>query len=60
MLTAVFIVGIKLNSLVSGVIGPIVVLAVGWAAYYFHFEEVFVKRWGGVITITMPEGYTTY
>ena len=29
MLTAVFIVGIKLNSLVSGVIGPIAVVAVG-------------------------------
>ena len=60
MLTAVFFIGIKLNSLVSGFIGAIVVLAVGWAAYYFHFEQVFVKRWGGVMTITMPEGHTTY
>jgi hypothetical protein len=56
MLTAVFFIGIKLNNLVSGLVGAIVVLAVGWAAYYFHFEQVFVKRWGGVMTITVPEG----
>jgi hypothetical protein len=56
MLTTVFFIGIKLNNLVSGLVGAIVVLAVGWAAYYFHFEQVFVKRWGGVMTITVPEG----
>jgi hypothetical protein len=56
MLTAIFFLGIKLNNPVSGAVGAIVVLTVGWAAYYFHFEQVFVKRWGGVMTITVPEG----
>ena len=60
MLTAVFLIGIKLKSLMSGVIGSIVVLAVGRAAYYFHFEQLLVKRWGSVMTITIPEGHTTY
>ena len=56
MLNAVIVVGFKLNNLILGLIGAVVVLAVGWAAYYFHFEQVFVKRWGGVMTITVPEG----
>lgn len=32
------------------------ILLVGWGAYYFHFEQVFVKRFGGVMTITIPKG----
>ncbi|NRB42942.1 MAG: hypothetical protein HRU20_31490 [Pseudomonadales bacterium] len=26
-----------------------------WAAYYFHFEQIFVKRFGGVMNIEMEE-----
>ena len=54
MLTAVVVAGVKRNNLVLGLVGALVILAVGWAAYYFHFEQVFVKRWGGVMTITVP------
>ena len=32
------------------------VLLVGWAAYFFYLEQVFVKRYGGVMTIRVPEG----
>jgi hypothetical protein len=32
------------------------ILLVGWGAYYFHFEQVFVKRFGGVMTISIPSG----
>ncbi len=32
------------------------VLVAGGAAYYFHFQQIFVKRWGGVMTITVPDG----
>ena len=31
-------------------------IVIGWAAYYFHFQQIFVKRWGGVMTISVPEG----
>jgi hypothetical protein len=48
--------GVKLNNLVLGLVGALVILAVGWGAYYFHFEQVFVKRWGGVMAITVPAG----
>ena len=33
-----------------------VILVSGWAAYYFHFEQIFVKRFGGVMSIEVPLG----
>ena len=33
-----------------------VILLVGWAAYFFHFQQLFVKRYGGVMTISVPQG----
>jgi hypothetical protein len=56
MLAVVFVAGFKPNNLILGLVGALVILAVGWAVYYFHFEQVFVKRWGGVMTITVPAG----
>lgn len=29
----------------------------GAGAYFFHFQQIFVKRWGGVMTIKVPEGH---
>ncbi len=39
-----------------GFIGTLVVLMIGWGAYYFHFEQIFVKRYGGVMSISVPKG----
>lgn len=39
-----------------GLIGTGVVLFIGWAAYFFHFQQVFVKHYGGVMSIKVPEG----
>ena len=39
-----------------GLKGSLIVLAVGWIAYFFHFQQVFVKHYGGVMTIKVPEG----
>jgi len=33
-----------------------VTLLIGWAAYFFYFQQIFVKRWGGVMNISVPEG----
>jgi hypothetical protein len=49
-------VGVKLDNLRGALAGAAVVLFVGWAGYYFYFQQVFVKRWGGVMTISVPEG----
>lgn len=40
---------------VAGVIAAVILVA-GWGAYTFHFQQVFVKRYGGVMTIHVPEG----
>jgi len=39
-----------------GFIGTGVVLVIGWGAYFFHFQQVFVKRYGGVMSISVPKG----
>ena len=39
-----------------GVIAAVVVLLVGWSAFYFKYEQIFVKNYGGVMTIAVPEG----
>ncbi len=33
------------------------VFLVGALAYYFHFQQVFVKRWGGVMSVSVPKGH---
>ncbi|MFW2404573.1 MAG: hypothetical protein ACN4GT_07385 [Gammaproteobacteria bacterium] len=37
-------------------IGGATILLIGWASYYFYFQQVFVKRWGGVMSISVPDG----
>ncbi|MDX9873722.1 MAG: hypothetical protein RBS88_02345 [Spongiibacteraceae bacterium] len=48
--------GGRLNNWRGAFIAAAVILFVGWAAYYFHFQQVFVKRWGGVMRLTVPAG----
>ena len=40
----------------AGFIGTGVVLVIGWIAYFFHFQQVFVKHYGGVMSISVPDG----
>lgn len=48
--------GSRLGSLkVGGIVAGIIFL-IGWFAYYFHYEQVFVKRFGGVMRISVPDG----
>lgn len=48
--------GSRFGSLGKGAIVGAVIFLAGWLAYYFHFEQVFVKRFGGVMRISVPEG----
>lgn len=50
------LVGVKMGSRKAAVAVAAAVLVVGWAAYYFYLQQMFVKRWGGVMAITVPEG----
>lgn len=47
--------GVKLEAWKSALSVAAVVLLVGWGAYYFHFQQVFVKRWGGVMAVSVPK-----
>lgn len=29
---------------------------VAWTSYYFHFQQVFVKKYGGVMSLNIPSG----
>lgn len=55
-MAAIVIVGVKMDNLKGALIAAGVVLFIGWAAYYFYLQQVFVKRWGGVMSITVPDG----
>jgi hypothetical protein len=55
-LAIIFFVGLRTGNAKGGLLGAAAVLLVGWTAYYFYFEQVFVKRWGGVMALSVPEG----
>ncbi len=46
----------RMNYWRAAVLGCLAVFLVGSLAYYFHFQQVFVKRYGGVMAITVPKG----
>jgi len=46
----------KMNSIRTALVSSALVLIVGWVAYYFYFEQLFVKRYGGVMSINVPAG----
>jgi hypothetical protein len=56
VIAALVLIGGGLKRWGVAVIVALLVLLVGWAAYYFHFQQVFVKRWGGIMHITVPDG----
>jgi len=56
MVSAVYVGGYKMQQWRNTMIGALAILFIGTIAYYFHFEQIFVKRFGGVMSISVPEG----
>ena len=56
MIAVLVLIGKKLNEWKTAAVTAVVVLATGFGAYYFYFQQIFVKRYGGVMTIAVPEG----
>jgi len=56
IIAALYGFGYKLQQWKPAIISAAVVLVIGLAAYYFHFQQIFVKRYGGVMTISVPKG----
>lgn len=49
-----------LKKITDGLLIPLIVavvlLVIGWSLYAFHFQQVFVRNWGGVMAVTVPDG----
>ena len=56
MAATIFIGAYKMQHWKKALIGAAIILFIGIIAYYFHFEQIFVKRFGGVMTISIPAG----
>lgn len=56
MTGVVYFAGFKMQQWKGSLIGATIILLIGTIAYYFHFQQIFVKRYGGVMTISVPEG----
>lgn len=56
VLAVLGLVGVKMESWKAASGLGIAVLLAGWLAYSFHFQQLFVKRWGGVMSIRVPDG----
>ncbi len=48
--------GVKMAKWKVAIPLTLVILAVGWSTYYFKYQQIFVKRYGGVMKIVVPEG----
>ncbi|RJP90564.1 MAG: hypothetical protein C4518_08975 [Desulfobacteraceae bacterium] len=48
--------GVKAKLWKTGILISLIFLAGGWGIYAFHFQQIFVKRYGGVMTIQVPDG----
>ena len=51
-----YIVGGKFDRWPVAFVAALVVMLFGWMLYFFYFQQVFVKRWGGVMSIAVPAG----
>lgn len=55
-LAAVYLFAVRFGKWKGALVSAVVVLGTGWVAHTFYFEQIFVKRWGGVMTISVPDG----
>ncbi len=51
-----YVIGFKMDEWKIAVIAAATVMSIGFVAYHFHFQQIFVKRYGGVMTVKVPEG----
>ncbi len=51
-----YFIGYKVDELKIAAIASFAVLAIGFVAYTFHFQQIFVKRYGGIMTVKVPAG----
>ena len=55
-LVAFWTVGFGMRKWLAGLAAAAIIFVIGLGAYYFYYQQMFVKRWGGVMSISVPEG----
>ena len=53
---ALWFVGFSLRKWSVALILAASIFIIGSAAYFFHYQQIFVKSYGGVMSISVPEG----
>jgi len=57
MALALWLVGGLLKQWGAALVLAALICLVGAAAYYFHYQQILVKRWGGVMQVSVPDGH---
>ena len=55
-LALVYLFGARFDNWKGAIIAALLVLFFGWATYFFYLQQIFVKRYGGVMNVTVPKG----
>jgi hypothetical protein len=50
-----YVIGFKMDEWKIATIAGVCIISIGFIAYHFHFQQVFVKRYGGIMTIKVPD-----
>ena len=53
---ALFGIGVRMGKWKPALVISLILLVTGTLLYYFWFEQIFVKRWGGTMSVSVPEG----
>lgn len=53
---AFWVIGVGGRKWLSALVVAGMIFLIGTIAYYFYFQQIFVKRWGGVMHISVPDG----
>ena len=56
IITILVFLGHKIEQWKYALISAGIVFIIGWSAYYFHFQQIFVKKYGGVMSLSVPAG----
>jgi hypothetical protein len=56
IVATLYLLGNKFDQWKAALITSCIVGLVGVGAYYFHYQQIFVKRYGGIMTIKVPDG----
>lgn len=55
-LAVLIVLGAKMDEWKAAAITAVIIMTLGGLAYYFHFQQIFVKRYGGIMTVSVPAG----